>query len=82
MPEEDPHFPAPDDLVTTEVVVALLGLSDPKQVQRMVARKLLRPFAYVSSRSRRFMVFRRSYIEGKRKALDELRAAEDALREE
>jgi hypothetical protein len=77
--EKKPELLGPDDLITPEVVVQLLGYSSVKQVQRDVARGRLTPYAYVSSLNRHFMVFRRSYIEGKKEKLEALRAAEEAL---
>ena len=70
-----------DELITTEVAAQILDVS-AKQVQRMVLRKQLQPQAYVSSLQRRFMAFRRSYIEDKREKLDRLRQAERDLQEE
>jgi hypothetical protein len=79
--DSEQQGPAPDDLITSEVAATILGVST-RQVQRMVERKQLTPFAYVNGPQRRMLTFRRSYIEAKKKLLDQLHAAEKALRED
>ncbi len=71
----------PDDLIFPDVAAQILDVPNIRAVHRMVARGDLKPYAYVSNLRRRVMVFERSYIEDKRRQLDELRAAQRALRE-
>jgi hypothetical protein len=75
-----PDPPAPDDLIFPDVAADMLGLNK-RQVQRMVARGELRPYAYVKSKTRRLMVFRAAHIAAKKRQLATLQAAKNALRE-
>ena len=68
------------DLIYPDVVADLLGVG-VRQVQRMVERGQLQPYAYVQSLRKRFMVFERGYILEKKEKFDALRAAKAALDE-
>ena len=72
--------PESDDYLLTEVAAEQLGIP-PRQLQRMVERGELSPSAYARSRTRRIMLFRQSYIAEKKRQLDTLRRAKEALKD-